>query len=69
MTTAMKARVVIFRAAEQAHMFRRAASTDAPSGEEWLCKCGKHYRGDGALEKGRRHVAKQVIRALDEAVA
>lgn len=69
MSAGMKARVDVFRAAEKEHSTMRAASYQAASGEEWICKCSKHYRGKGALERGRRHVAKHVIRALDRAAS
>lgn len=65
MSARLEARIDVVRGAEQRHMFSRAASKDASSGEEWLCKCGEHYRGDGAIEKGRRHAAREIVLALD----
>ena len=65
MSGAREARIDVVRGAEQRHMFARAATKDASSGEEWLCKCGEHYRGDGAIEKGRRHTAGEIVDALE----
>lgn len=58
-------RIDVVRGAEKRHMFARAASKDSSGGEEWLCKCGVHYRGEGALEKGQRHGAAEILKALD----
>lgn len=63
----MNARIDVVRNAQQVHMFARAASKEASSGEEWVCKCGAQYRGNGALERGHRHTAQEVLIALDDA--
>lgn len=68
-TLDMSARVDVVRRAEEVHMFVRIASKAAPTGEEWACKCGAQYRGDGAIERGHRHVAQEVLIALDDAEA
>lgn len=68
MTLDMNGRIDVVRRAQLVHMFARAASKDASSGEEWVCKCGAQYRGDGALERGHRHTAQEVLIALDDAV-
>lgn len=60
-----EARIDVVRGAENRHSLARAASRGASSGEEWLCKCGAHYRGEGAIEKGRRHGAAEILVALD----
>jgi hypothetical protein len=63
----MNERIDVIRRAEQLHMIARAASKEARGGEEWVCKCGAQYRGDGAIERGRRHAAQEVLIALDDA--
>lgn len=60
-------RVDLILRVEQEHMFAFASSAQSPRGEEWRCKCGKHHKGKGALMKGRRHQAKKVLAALDQA--
>lgn len=60
-------RVDLVLRVEQDHMIAFASSKEASSGEQWKCQCGEHYKGVGALKKGRRHVATEVLAALDEA--
>lgn len=58
---------LILRIEGEDHMVSLAAAKSAPGGERWRCRCGEDYRGDGAIKKGRRHVAAEVLAALDAA--
>ena len=58
-------RIDIVRRAERAHMFVAAGVETEHSEEHWRCRCGASYRGTGAIEKGHRHGAEQVLAALD----
>lgn len=60
-------RVDLILRVEAEHMCSLAASKSAPKGERWRCRCGVDFKGDGAIKKGRRHQAAEVIAALDEA--
>lgn len=58
---------LMLRIQNELHQVRVAASEQAPQGERWTCRCGADYRGKGSIERGRRHVAQEVLLALDEA--
>ena len=62
-------RVDLILRVEQDHSVSIAATKEASGGEQWKCRCGEHYKGDGAMRKGRRHVAAEILAALDEAMA
>ena len=52
---------------QQLHMVSVAGVKRQDRPEEWKCRCGIHHMGDGAIRKGRRHVAEETVAALDEA--
>lgn len=60
-------RVDLVLQVERDHMLTSAGTDQSPAGEHWRCQCGKSYKGEGAIRKGRRHTARKVIAALDEA--
>lgn len=62
-------RVDLIRQVQKQHMIRFAAVKRTKKPEEWQCQCGTGFRGDGALEKGRRHEATEILDALDGAAA
>ena len=62
-------RVDLIRRVELQHMFSSAAIEHGRSPEHWRCKCGTGFEGAGAIERGLRHVATEILSALDEAVA
>lgn len=62
-------RVDLFRQVEQQHMFSSAAVEHGRSPEHWRCRCGAGFEGAGAIERGNRHVASEILAALDEAGA
>jgi hypothetical protein len=62
-------RVDLIRSVEQQHMFSSAGIEHGRRPEHWRCKCGLGFEGAGAIERGRRHVASEILAALDEAVA
>lgn len=66
MSAVSEVRIDVVRGAQERHMVSRAASPQARNGEEWLCKCGEHFMGKGAIALGRRHEAAQILVALDE---
>jgi hypothetical protein len=65
--TKIDLRVDLMLRVENDHMVRSCGTTQARQGEFWNCFCGESYKGDGALKRGRRHVAVEVLAALDEA--
>lgn len=60
-------RVDLIRRVQMQHMVSRAGVKRQGRAEEWRCRCGESYKGDGAIEKGRRHEAAEILAALDEA--
>ena len=60
-------RIDIIRRAETAHQFVSAGVKTDTRPMHWRCRCGENYEGDGAIEFGRRHVAEQILAALDYA--
>jgi hypothetical protein len=63
----MDLRVDLILRVENDHGMRKAATSSARGGEQWACRCGVEFKGDGALSKGRRHHAEVILSALDEA--
>ncbi len=62
-------RVDLIRRVQMQHMFSYASVKRDKHPEEWRCRCGESYKGDGAIEKGHRHEATEILSALDEAGA
>lgn len=62
-------RVDLIRRVQMQHMFSYAAVKRDKRPEQWGCRCGEKYEGDGAIEKGHRHEAAMILAALDEAAA
>ena len=60
-------RIDLVRQVQKAHMFASASSKEARGGESWRCQCGVGFHGAGALERGHRHEATEILAALDEA--
>lgn len=63
----MDLRVDLILRVEQDHSMMSATTQQARCGEHWQCACGETYKGDGAIKKGLRHCATEVLSALDEA--
>lgn len=62
-------RIDLIRRVQRQHMLSYAHVKTASHAEEWRCKCGVSHTGDGALEKGHRHEAAEILAALDAAAA
>lgn len=62
-------RVDLIRRVQLQHSCTYAAIKRDKRAEEHRCRCGQSYKGDGALEQGNRHVAAEILSALDDAVA
>jgi hypothetical protein len=60
-------RVDLIRRVQMQHMLSFAGVKTDRRAEEWRCRCGEGYKGDGAIEKGHRHEAAEILAALDEA--
>jgi hypothetical protein len=60
-------RIDLVRRVQLQHMLSYAGVKTEHRAEEWRCKCGADFKGDGAIEKGRRHEAGEILTALDEA--
>lgn len=59
-------RVDLIRQVQQQHMFSFAAVERDKRPEEWGCRCGVEFKGKGAIERGHRHQASEILAALDE---
>lgn len=62
-------RIDLIRRVQLQHGLSFAGVKTEKRPEEWRCQCGTGFKGDGALEKGRRHEAAEILAALDEAAA
>lgn len=62
-------RIDLIRRVQMQHMFASAGVKHGNRPEQWRCRCGESFKGDGAIEKGHRHEAEQILAALDEAGA
>jgi len=62
-------RVDLIRRVEEDHRLGAAGTKDCSQGEHWRCRCGQKYKGNGAIENGRRHVAAEILSALDNAAS
>lgn len=62
-------RVDLVRQVQKTHMFASASSKEARGGEAWRCRCGVGFTGEGALERGHRHQAAEIVAVLDGAEA
>lgn len=58
-------RILVIQLAKERHSLRRAGIAHGRNKEEWVCQCGVAFKGDGSLEKGRRHDAEVILAALD----
>lgn len=67
MTTTTDLRVDLILRVLNDHTIRAVGSKECSRGEHWSCVCGESYQGDGAIKKGRRHEATEVLSALDAA--
>ena len=60
-------RVDLIRRVEAQHMVSSESIEYGHRPEHWRCKCGTAFEGAGAIELGRRHVASEILAALDKA--
>lgn len=65
----MDLRVDLILRVEQDHLVSSVATDRSSHGEHWQCRCGEKYKGKGSISNGRRHVATEVLSALDAAGA
>ncbi len=68
-TQAVDLRVDLILRVEADHMVSKAGIKHGKRPEEWACRCGQSYTDEGAIKRGRRHVATEIMAALDEAGA